>query len=277
MARTRIEWAEYSWNPFVGCSPVSEGCANCYARGLHSKRHEALREGKGMSRRYYAEGFDVVRMVDDGRVLDDVLKWRSPRRVFVNSMSDSFHEAIPDAHVLALLAACAAAEKHTFMLLTKRPHRAFELMHVYSPADAVESAVAIGGKLARWLRWERIERRRPVWPFPNIWIGASVENQAAARCRLPDLLAIPAMVRMVSCEPLLGPVDCRSALVCKGVDWVICGAETGAGARRMDLDWARGLRNQCAGFDVPFFFKKDSDGRRLLDGHLHEAWPEVQG
>jgi protein gp37 len=275
MGRTKIEWCDHSWNPFVGCTAVSTGCAHCYARRLHEQRYEAFRAGKGMSERYYGRPFADVRVVDEGRVFDAPLSWKGRRRVFVNSMSDTFHEQIEDRAILALLAAAAVTARHTFILLTKRPRRAFEFFDKYSPADAAEAGCALDGKLKQRLNWDRIWRRWPVWPLPNVWLGTSIENQEAVMLRLPWLLATPAAVRFASAEPLLGPVDVRASLYGEGaLDWIVAGAETGMDARVMHADWARWLRDQCAGAKVPFFFKKDSQGRRELDGQVIEQWPD---
>lgn len=216
---TGIEWTDATWNPVVGCERVSPGCAHCYAKQLHDQRHRAHLEGKPIAKQY-AQPFEVVQLKPER--LYYPLSWRQPRRIFVNSVSDLFHDDVPDAfvdQVLAVIALSAAYGRgHVFQVLTKRPQRmrdyfaatpaeqwadrlaaaAFELpLGNYEDADC-HVANSINGVLA--------EGRNAGWPLRNLWLGVSVENQRFADERIPLLLETPAAVRFLSCEPLLGPV-----------------------------------------------------------------------
>jgi len=240
MGNTKIEWADAVWNPITGCTPVSEGCKNCYAKRMASR----LRGRFG-----YPED-DPFR---PGTVHVDVLwepeQWKKPRRVFVGSMGDLFHEAVPYSAIGPVLDRASRWTQHTFLLLTKRPDRmAAAISHLYGDNG----------------------------PTRNVWLGVSVENQARADERIPVLLQIPAAKRFVSLEPLLGPVDLsrwlspRQRPIADGyggdcapgwitdftaLDWVIVGGETGPGARPMHPDWVRSVRDQCVEAGVPFWFK----------------------
>lgn len=271
---TSIEWVRNpdgtkgeTWNPVTGCTKISAGCRSCYAERM-SKRL-AGRYGYPAA----PHNFDVTLHPDK---LDQPLKWKKPRRVFVCSMGDLFHEDVPFTYITSVLGYLNLASQHTFMILTKRPDRMLEYHQ----------------RFAERMGWETTR------PLPNLCLGVTVEN-ADQLWRIDHLLATPAAVRFVSCEPLLGPVDfghlwlgeehtadcggCKATPVrgqpyCPGHDaggihWIIAGAETGPGARPMDLDWARDLRDQCVAAGVPFFFKRDSDGNRELDGRLWEQWP----
>jgi len=269
MADTKIEWTDKSWNPATGCSPISEGCANCYARRM------AIRLGGrcGYPPRS-ADGkqhpFDVTLHPDK---LDQPLKWRKPRRVFACSMGDLFHEDVPDefiAQVFAVMWRCWP--RHTFQVLTKRPARMLDLMTRMETGRCTQWGKHAGTPLSDivWLKgraWQRAMAKETRfctkvcdWPLPNVWLGVTAENQARADERTRLLQQTPAAVRFVSVEPMLGPIY---SMPLEGVDWVICGAETGLGARPMQPEWAYHLRDQCRNMGVPFFFKKWSKG---LDG-----------
>ena len=232
-APSAIEWTGVTWNPVTGCTKVSPGCARCYAERL-ARRLRAMGSPK------YAAGFEVALHRE---TLDDPLRWRQPRLVFVNSMSDLFHDAVPDAFVEAVFRTMNAATRHTFQVLTKRPERA--------------------AALARRLRWTA-----------NVWLGTSVETEPYLR-RLEPLRRTPAAVKFLSLEPLLGPLP---SLELNGVDWVIAGGESGPGARPLDPDWARAIRDKCARSGVPFFFKQwggtqRKKAGRLLDGRTWDELP----
>ncbi|MBX6396585.1 MAG: phage Gp37/Gp68 family protein, partial [Alicyclobacillaceae bacterium] len=273
---------DMTWNPVRGCSKVSEGCRNCYA--MH-QAHRFSGEGKpydGLTRTtsHGPEWTGNVKLIHD--VLPQPLKWKKPRRVFVNSMSDLFHEALPDEFIDRVFAVMALAEWHTFQILTKRPKR----MHEYMKTGS---------------RWEYVlhaaNQIRPTpnlsdWPLPNVWLGVSVENQKAADERIPFLLQTPAAVRFLSCEPLLGPVDLsefkpfgckpREAIGCPepAIDWVIIGGESGPRARPMYPEWARSLRDQCQESGVPVFVKQlgsawaKQTGAKDAKGGDWDEWPE---
>jgi len=244
MSSTAIEWTDKVWNPTVGCTRVSEGCRNCYAFALHDMRHAAHREGKKVPEQY-AKPFKELQLMPDR--LDAPLHWRQPCRVFVNSMSDLFHEDVPDSFidgVFAAMGACEDAQRgHIFQLLTKRAARMLEYMR------------SRGHKA-----WNSRRLGTEAYPPRNVWLGVSVERQQEADTRISLLLQTPAAVRFLSCEPLLGPVQfplpCRGSVFWSGLHWVIVGGESGPNARPMHPDWARSIRDQCQAAGVPFFFKQ---------------------
>lgn len=236
-----IEWTEATWNPVRGCTKVSAGCKHCYAETFA----ERFRGVKGHP---YEQGFDV-RLVPEA--LDLPLRWRKPRRIFVNSMSDLFHEEVPESFIVDVFATMMEARRHVFQVLTKRPERMRDFL-ASRPSE------------------------RPT--LPNVWLGTSVEDQAAADERIPHLLATPAAVRFLSCEPLLGPVD-LDMVVTEGtgcLDWVIVGGESGRKARPCDVSWVRSLVGQCRAADVPVFVKQLGAAHRLYDakGGDPAEWPE---
>jgi protein gp37 len=235
---TKIEWTNETWNPVTGCTPISPGCQNCYARRI--ARRLAGRYGYPEAPRH----FDVTLHLDR---LDQPLRWKKPRMIFVCSMGDLFHEDIPAPSAYKVFNTIAKSPQHTYQILTKRPTRMRNF--VLSLED---------------LQFDNFYRL-----FPNIWIGVTICN-AAELWKITTLRDTPVAVRFVSFEPLLKPVDPNL----DGIDWVICGAETGPGKRPMELDWARLLRDQCIAAGVPFFFKKDSLGNRELDGRLWEQYPK---
>lgn len=276
-----ITWTEETWNPIRGCSKVSAGCANCYA--------------ETMAARFSGEGQPYAGLITDGHWngavclvlehLEDPLRWKRPRRVFVNSMSDLFHEELSFQEIASIFAVMAAAPQHTFQVLTKRPGRMRAFFEVHEP-------------------------------LPNVWLGVSAEDQTTLR-RAWELLKTRAAVRFLSLEPLLGPVDLDELeLLCKTwrrgatmgtyLDWVIVGGESGPHARPMHPDWVRTVRDQCAASETPFLFKQWGEwihhpscltfpgcdlhvfpdigtfhhagkriAGRLLDGQIHDAYPAV--
>lgn len=283
---SKIEWTDATWNPVRGCSRVSEGCRRCYAERMAGRF-----SGPGL----WAEGIvndtpagprwngNVYLVLDK---LDQPLRWTRPRRVFVNSMSDLFHENLDDRAIAAVFGVMAAAPQHTFQVLTKRPERMRDWFRwvgeMLVPSSGVASGPRLGASWSAWCAgvqlpgfpdipgWEVAGMGQ--WPLPNVWLGVSVEDQATANERIPLLLDTPAAVRFVSAEPLLGPVDLEPFLQFppfhdnykmtmgtdewRGLDWVIVGGESGPGARPMHPDWARSLRDQCAAADVAFFMKQ---------------------
>lgn len=203
--KTGIQWAERVWNPVVGCTRVSDGCRNCYAFQLHDQRHLAWKRGRWESAppQYY-EPFSRVQLLDER--LTDPLHWRKPARVFVNSMSDLFHEDVPDEYIDRVFAVMNYANDHTYQVLTKRPDR----MRAYiNDPQTFHRVIAHVRRMDREIAGCSLPRGELAmsWPLPNVWLGTSVENQEAADKRIPELLACPAAVRFLSCEPLLGPVD----------------------------------------------------------------------
>lgn len=253
MAETSlIEWTDATWNPITGCTLVSEGCRHCYAARLAATRmkHHPSRAGLArLNAAGEAKFTGEVRLNEQW--LDQPIRWRKPRRIFVCAHGDLFHEAVPDEWIDRVFAVMALAQQHTFQVLTKRPERARDYLTTRA------NLLRISGE----------------WPFAHIWLGTSVEDQATADARIPHLLAIPAAVRFLSAEPLLGPLDLIRAMdragfdpvwsirQC-GLDWVIVGGESGRGARPMHPDWARGLRDQCRAAGVAFFLKQMGGSRK---------------
>lgn len=231
--RSGIEWTETTWNPVTGCTKISHGCKFCYADRM-AKRLQAMGVNK------YRNGFSVTMHPS---TLKDPLKWRKPRLVFVNSMSDLFHEEVPVSFVKDVFQTMNQARHHTFQVLTKRPGRVLEIEHN--------------------LTWS-----------PNIWLGTSIESERW-QFRLEELEKTNAQSKFLSLEPLLGPLP---DIPVKGVDWVIVGGESGPGARPMEADWVREIRDVCVREHVPFFFKqwggvfKKRTGR-TLDGRTWDQMP----
>ena len=228
--KSRIEWTDATWNPVTGCTKVSPGCDHCYASTLAERF-------RGTPGHYFEHGFDV--RLRPGK-LDQPLRWTRPRRIFVSSMSDLFHADVPDEYIAKVFAVMALAPQHTFQVLTKRHGRMRSLLSSWQFREAL-----------------RCELGRPdlaEWPLPNVWMGVSVENQKCADLRVPALLETPAVVRFLSCEPLLGPVQIGHDLA--GIDWVIVGGESGHGARPMHPDWARTIRDDCSHAGAAFHFKQ---------------------
>lgn len=282
---TKIEWTQATWNPIVGCSIVSPGCTNCYAMKI-AARLEAMsvanetRTGGDPGPLFYYRGLTQdtragavwtgkVRLAPED-VLTKPVRWRKPRMVFVNSMSDLFHEDVPDEWIDRVFAVMALCPQHTFQVLTKRSAR----MRRYI-TELVEDQT--GGRMESLCDAAVALTQSPcaahiedvTLPLPNVWFGVSAERQQEADQRIPDLLATPAVVRFVSAEPLIGPID-FTAIPRKSadgflrpldgrfnrLDWIIVGGESGPGARPMHPDWARSIRDQCAAAGVSFFFKQ---------------------
>ncbi len=232
--KTKIEWTDASWNPVTGCNKFSDGCKHCYAERM------ALRL-QAMNNPRYKNGFDVTLHED---LLNVPKAWRDPRLVFVNSMSDLFHEQVPVEFIKKILAAIRENERHTFQVLTKRSERLKEL----------------GPKLD--------------WP-ENLWVGVTVESNDY-RSRIHDLRSVPAAVRFLSIEPLLSRIP---RLPLSGIHQVIVGGESGPGARPIEADWVREIRDRCLEKNTPFFFKqwggvRKKENGKTLDGRTWEEMPE---
>ncbi|HTK62998.1 MAG TPA: phage Gp37/Gp68 family protein [Pseudonocardia sp.] len=240
--RSRIEWTEVTWNPTTGCDRVSAGCDHCYALTL-ARRLKGMGSAKYQTDgdpRTSGPGFGVAAHPD---TLAAPLRWRTPRLVFVNSMSDLFHARVPAEFVRRVFEVMAATPQHTYQVLTKRSTR---LRRLAAELD---------------------------WP-PNVWMGVSVEN-ADALGRVDDLRSVPAAVRFLSCEPLLGPV---SGLDLDRIGWVIAGGESGSQSRPVDPTWVVELRDRCVDAEVPFFFKQwggrtPKAGGRRLHGQTWDQMP----
>jgi len=281
---TTIEWTDSTWNPVRGCALVSPGCTNCYAMKVAHRFSGKGEAYAGLTKLTKGGPVWTGQVRELPELLERPLKWKHPRRIFVNSMSDLFHEDVHGDFIDAVLDTVRAAPRHTFQILTKRAARMQAFMRHYKP-------------------------------IPNLWLGVSVEDQARADERIPLLLQTPAAVRWISAEPLLGPIDLRDPPNDMGeprfsyleridgtgprIDWIVAGGESGPGARPMHPDWVRSLRDQCGASSVPFFFKQwgawalpipedgvppgACDGRlylvgkkaagRHLDGRTHDEYP----
>ncbi|RDV06392.1 phage Gp37/Gp68 family protein [Sphingorhabdus pulchriflava] len=286
---TKIEWTEATWNPITGCSVYSAGCTNCYAMKLAGTRlrHHPSRAGLTIDTKAGPVWNGQVRFNEDW--LTQPLQWKRPRMIFVCAHADLFHEAVPDEWIDRIFAVMALCPQHTFQVLTKRSDRMRAYMHGFTCDGARRFNVADAA--GRMMEdgdgaWSTVAANTD-WPLPNVWLGVSVENQATADERIPDLLATPAAVRWLSCEPLLGPVDFNEVPAERGrasrpifgplsgycrrhfprydckcsdqrpkIDWVVVGGESGNDARPMHPDWARSLRDQCEAAGTPFFFKQ---------------------
>lgn len=305
MGSTSIELTESVWNPVRGCSMVSPGCKHCYAmRQAHrfsgeGHPYEGLTEITGMGPRWTGR----ARFVQD--MLAAPLHWKKPRRIFLNSMSDLFHGDITNEQIASVFGVMAACQQHTFQVLTKRPKRMLEWYDWYEGhSGAGASTYAAAMQAASMLNSAAVRRldaaTEAPWPLPNVWLGVSVESQAAADERIPLLLQTPAAVRWVSAEPLLDDINLQHVMINNApsppffgnalheyrgfehrIDWVVCGCESGPGARPMNIDWARSLRDQCVAAGVPFFLKQATiDGELVkmpnLDGKVWAQMPEVK-
>jgi protein gp37 len=300
---TGIEWTDATWNPVRGCSRKSEGCRFCYAEPIAA--------------RFSGEGLPYHGFADRGRAgskwtgkvelvpsaLHLPLHWRKPRRIFVNSMSDLFHENLPDVEIDQVFAVMALSVQHCMQVLTKRPDRmrsycedpATPLRVWLAAGEIMDPLWALGVHGAHW-------GGDTPWPLRNVWLGVSIEDQPAADGRVNDLLATPAAKRFLSCEPLLGEIDlldipwpadrprfpvtddlsdsrsCLHQIEGSRIDWVIVGGESGTNARPMHPDWARALREQCMAAGVPFFFKQRGEWTWVDDAdfdanRIPEGWP----
>jgi len=228
-----IEWTNATWNPVTGCSKISVGCKNCYAERM------AIRL-QAMGNKRYKNGFSLTLHED---LLRKPIYWSKPRMIFVNSMSDLFHEDIPLEFINEVFKTISIADQHIFQILTKRSNRLVKLINKLN------------------------------WP-ENLWMGVSVENQSSIN-RIRDLSRVPARIRFISCEPLIGPIK---YLPLKYIDWVILGGESGPGARPMKAKWVEDILFQSREYEIPFFFKqwggvrKKSTGR-LFNGKIYDEMP----
>lgn len=232
--KSAIQWTDATWNPVRGCSVVSPGCTNCYAQTMaHNRLSGPGRPYEGLTNKH-GKWNGKVRLVPE--LLDQPTRWKKPRMIFVNSMSDLFHPAVSLDFIDAVARVMADTPRHVYQILTKRPARANRIGFIHP------------------------------WPA-NAWLGVSIENDDYV-WRMYLLQKTSASIRWVSAEPLLGPLDLGDM---DGIHWLVCGAESGPGARPMDIEWARDLRDQCRDLDVPFFMKQICKNGRKLP---LEQWPE---
>lgn len=297
MADTNIEWADRVWNPVTGCTKVSQGCKNCYAEKVADRfwktQYPPVSIGPADSPHSGARPRRFTDVQTHADRLLEPLKWRKPVRIFVNSMSDLFHEDVPFEFIDQVFAVTQIALEHTFLVLTKRPARMRDYMVRLAEGTRERGYELWPRQIDAQMRWLTDEIgadkmqllcERPDfsngWPFPNIHLGVSVENQQTADERIPLLLQTPAAIRWVSYEPALGPADFRrwlssptptgstheraDGIECNdldgrpigGLDWIVVGGESGPGARRFDLAWARSTIQQCRDAGVPVFVKQ---------------------
>ena len=240
--KSAIEWTDATWNPVTGCTKVSPGCKHCYAETFAER-------WRGIPAHPYEQGFDLRLWPDR---VDMPLRWKRPRTIFVNSMSDLFHEEVPFEFVREVFRKMETYDSHIYQVLTKRPDR--------------------------MLQFSEWDTKRSEWP-DHIWAGTSVENQYWADRRIPILQQIPTRVRFLSVEPLLKAVDLSSYL--STLQWVIVGGESGHRARPMKEEWALRIRDDCVQARVPFFFKQwggrtSKSGGRELDGRIWEGMPDQE-
>lgn len=272
--KTKIQWADATWNPVRGCSKVSKGCQFCYAERVSNR---------------FGWDFSNVETVPER--LDQPLRWKRPRRIFVNSMSDLFHEAVPWDFIVEVFAVMALAPQHQFLILTKRGDRMREDIETILRTDNLYEAI----QNRRGWDFKGPSQEDLTRPLPNVWLGVSAENQEAYDARLEDLLRTPAAVHFVSLEPLLGPINLSLrgtmpkawglgyALIADALDWVIVGEESGTKntARDMQIEWAFDLRFQCQDMAVPFFMKqlcnrgKPEPWEKFPPTLQAREWPEV--
>lgn len=300
---TKIEWADATVNAVNGCSVISPGCTNCYAMKLAGTRMKThpTRAGLTMDTKAGPVWTGDVRLHEPA--LLQPLRWKRPRRIFWNAHGDLFHEAVPDGWIDRVFAVCALTPQHTHMILTKRSARMREFFR-----ESTGWRARIAGLLndhkpsALWngnvyQGWQNLHGRPD--GLPNVWLGVSVEDQARADERIPDLLATPAAVRFISAEPLLGPVDLTNITGAEKsreygspvhgwsaiwrnngigrawLDWVIAGGESGPGARPMHPDWARSLRDQCAEAGVAFHFKQWGEWAPIAEWQPWDRKPQI--
>ena len=235
--KSSIEWTESTWNPVTGCTKISPGCKNCYAERM-------ARRLQAMGQKNYRNGFQVTLHPDS---LNLPLSWRKPQMIFVNSMSDLFHEEVPEDFILEIFKIMAQSRQHCFQVLTKRAGRLLEMNHYID------------------------------WPS-NVWMGVTVENRNYVS-RIDRLRITGAAVKFISFEPLLGPIG---EVNLSGIDWAIVGGESGPASRSIKPEWVIDLRDQCITQEIPFFFKqwggfnKKKNGR-LLDGRIWNQMPSTAG
>lgn len=260
MGKTKIEWTDSVWNPVTGCTKVSEGCRNCYALTFAER-------WRGIPGHYFENGFDLTLRPAK---MNEPLNWKKPRKIFVNSMSDLFHKDITTAFIEEVFAIMAVAPQHTYQVLTKRPERM---------AEWFENRAGMVSGAAQMMGYRHLLPNIPMdewWPLSNVWLGTSVENKDVLH-RIDELRKVPAAIRFLSIEPLIGDLG---TIDLSGISWVIVGGESGRGARPIKEEWVTSIRDQCQEQGVNFFFKQwggvnKSKNGRLLEGKTWNEFPEV--
>lgn len=313
--RIGMEWTDATWNPIVGCSIDTTGCIHCYAMRM-AGRIEAMGSAAhyaGTTRKVNGNTVWTGKLaLAPEHILTQPLRWKQPRRIFVNSMGDLFHEDVPDEWIDRVFAVMALAPQHTLQVLTKRARRMREYMVTADrkrtiAATVMDSSELLARKAGTHKAKIELDHFSKCFagggPFANVWLGVSAERQQEADARIPDLLATPAAVRFVSAEPLLGPLSIEWALsrnplevgagflqrgrfapgleTLRPLDWIIAGGESGPDARPMHPDWPRAIRDQCAGAGVPFFFKQwgewNTRGHAFATGSVKQPHAEIDG
>lgn len=283
--KTGISWTDSTWNPIVGCTRVSAGCDNCYAVRATRRLAGKLPLYQGLVNPGKSHFNGVVRTVPER--LDQPLRWKRPRRIFVNSMSDLFHPEVPDRFIAEVWAVMSMSPQHTFQILTKRPDRmrivGLAMFRLMVNAARLQCGVSV-------LPDSRRADGTYAWPLPNVWLGTSIEDQQLVEERCLPLFETPARIRFLSLEPLLGPINLGLLgtlprmrfsgyqLAADRLDWVIVGGESGPGHRPIEADWVRAIRDECHDAKVAFFFKQwggrtAKAGGRELDGRVYDEWP----
>ena len=263
MARdTGISWTDSTWNPVRGCSRISKGCENCYAERMAARFSDPGKPYHGYAEMTPSGPRWTGKLGFIERHINDPLNWKKPARIFVNSTSDLFHEDMPWEWIEKVFGIMLKAKWHTFQVLTKRADKMRDWMNEVK--DRAGHLIKASGSS---------------WPPNNVHLGVSVEDQAAATKRIPSLMGTPAYIRFLSVEPLIGPVDLGSYLSTGRIDWVIAGAESGPGARPMQEDWVRVIRDQCVRYNVKLFYKQKitKDGKKIetpkIDGRRWTQFP----
>ncbi|EKR82526.1 phage protein Gp37/Gp68 [Leptospira interrogans serovar Medanensis str. L0448] len=299
MKNSKIEWTDHTWNPVTGCTKVSAGCRNCYAETISKRKF-----GEWKDRDFSEVALKYNKLFEPFSI-------RKPSKIFVNSMSDLFHDDVPDSFIDRIFGVMALNPKHTFQVLTKRPERMLEYLTTEDRAGEIGDVAYSFVESNRQTRSIKMPHESTdkwsglvEWPLPNVWLGVSVEDQETADERIPFLMEAPAKIKFISAEPLLGEIDLTNletedygtVNALKGnldilsmgyyediwgtlspIDWVIAGGESGPNARLVRPNWIRNLRDQCTDADVPFFFKQWGDkrnSRARLDGEEWKQFPK---
>lgn len=286
---SRIEWTSETWNPVTGCTRASEGCDNCYAVTM-TRRLAAMGSPKyiGLINEGKTHFNGVVKCHEDALTIP--FKWKKPLMCFVNSMSDLFHKEVPFEFIDKVFAVMALTPHITYQVLTKRPERMAEYLNHHadqSDIGALAMTVGLPENVSRILDYDALswgDIPGNTWPLPNVWLGTSVENQAAAEERIPHLLQCPAAVRFLSCEPLIGMLRLDRVIddemgaywnvLDMGIHWVIAGGESGAKKRPFNLEWFYSLKDQCKSAGVPFFMKQLDKVQEVPEDLLVREYPK---
>jgi len=276
--KTGIAWTDSTWNPLRGCSKVSEGCRYCYAMGVAARFSGPGMPYEGLAKMVGGkpQWTNKIMLVPDK--LDEPMRWQKPRMIFVNSMSDLFHEQVPDSYIAQVFGVMAASPHHIFQVLTKRPDRMLHWFTSDPRADVIDAGAALAHAKQRANALNAVIRS--VWPLPNVWVGTSVENNDVAE-RVEWLSHVPAAVRFISAEPLIGPLNDVVIEAIQDVDargWVITGGESGQYHRPFDPQWAEDIRARCAQTGIAYFHKQNGgltshSSGDLLNGRQYHEYP----